>query len=619
MPPRPSTLSSRLAVAAVLLLAVATFLPSGLSAQRTLVIESFEAELEVQPNGDVAVTETITARFQGSWNGIYRNLSLAHQTAEGRRERLEVDLGRVTDPQGQDLRVDVDNQGRWTRQLQIWVPGANDATRTVVLRYVVHNGIRFFAEGSEFGHMDEFYWNVTGNDWEVPIERASARLVLPDGVTPTQSSGYTGAAGSTDQNVDVSTSGNVVTFAARQGFRPGEGLTVATGWPAGVVERPSQASRTVNRAAESLPLALPFLALFFGYRSWNRTGRDPSPQSIVVQYEPPNGLGPTEAGTLVDHKADMHDVTATLVDLAVRGYVHIEKTESKTLGLFSSTDYTFHLKRPREEWGSLKDHERKYLTGVFRHTGKESAMSKFASFVSGDDVRPGQSRDREGAGEGPTYESVPLSALKNSFYKDLPKIRKAVYAQLVDQRHYSRSPESVQARWTGGAIGLAIAGIVGSLIASEQGVGFLNPLLLGGSAIAGCVILLVFSRFMPARTIQGARTREAALGFKEFLERVEEDRYKRMITSPEMFEKFLPYAMAFKVEKTWARAFEDMLSDPPRWYSGHGAGHFHASSFTNDLGDLSSAAASTMASSPSGSGGGGSSGGGSGGGGGGGF
>jgi uncharacterized membrane protein YgcG len=611
---RRRCLTGRLALASALLL-----LPATLSAQRTLVVESFDSELQVQRTGDVVVTETIRARFQGSWNGIFRDLSLAHQTAEGRQERLDVDLESATDDQGQDLRVEVDNRGRWTRRFEIWVPDANDATRTVILRYVVHNAIRYFSEDSEFGHMDELYWNATGNDWEIPIEQASVRFVLPDAVTPIQSSGYTGFSGSTDQDVDITTSGNVVTFTATRGFQPGEGLTAASGWQAGVVTRPSQASRTASRTTESWPLALPLLAFFFSFREWRRKGRDPEPRSIAVQYEPPTGLGPTETGTLIDHKADMHDVTATLVDLAVRGFVHIEKVESKKLGLFSSTDYTFHHNTPREVWGALTEPERLYLTGVFRHAGAESFMGQLASFVGVAEEEPRPGAHREGTGEGPTFESVPMSALKNSFYKDLPGIRKAVYARLVQQRHYSRSPEAVKTRWTAAGLGMGVAGVAGAVWASQSGAAFVSPALLGGGAVAGAVILLVFSRLMPARTVQGARSREAAMGFKEFLERVEEDRYRRMITSPEMFERFLPYAMAFQVEKKWARAFEDMLTDPPRWYSGHGAGRFHASEFTSDLGDLTSAAASTMASSPSGSGGGGSSGGGSGGGGGGGF
>jgi len=118
---------------------------------------------------------------------------------------------------------------------------------------------------------------------------------------------------------------------------------------------------------------------------------------------------------------------------------------------------------------------------------------------------------------------------------------------------------------------------------------------------------------------------EGALGFKEFLSRVEEDRFKRMITSPEMFERFLPYAVAFRVESRWAKAFEGMFTQAPGWYSGSASGPFLASSFARDVSHMSSTAGRTMSyrapssSSSSGSGGGGSSGGGSGGGGGGGF
>ena len=140
-------------------------------------------------------------------------------------------------------------------------------------------------------------------------------------------------------------------------------------------------------------------------------------------------------------------------------------------------------------------------------------------------------------------------------------------------------------------------------------------------AMAGTALTLaVFGMIMPARTVPGARAREATLGFKEFLERVESERYRKMITSPEMFEKFLPYAMAFGVADKWARAFESMNLQPPTWYVGTG-GQFNVGDFASSMSSMATSAASTMSSSPSssGSGGGGSSGGGSGGGGGSGF
>jgi uncharacterized membrane protein len=146
-----------------------------------------------------------------------------------------------------------------------------------------------------------------------------------------------------------------------------------------------------------------------------------------------------------------------------------------------------------------------------------------------------------------------------------------------------------------------------------------EPAALVIATVLSFVILVIFAQIMPARTVAGARAREGALGFREFLSRVEEDRFKRMITSPELFEKYLPYAMAFGVEDNWANAFKDIYREPPQWYTG--TGRFDSVSFGHSISAMSSAAASSMASSPSssGSGGGGSSGGGSGGGGGSGF
>jgi uncharacterized membrane protein YgcG len=144
--------------------------------------------------------------------------------------------------------------------------------------------------------------------------------------------------------------------------------------------------------------------------------------------------------------------------------------------------------------------------------------------------------------------------------------------------------------------------------------------------VAGIVSGLVVAWFgwhMPARTIEGARARERVLGFEEFLRRVEGDRFERVVRTPEMFERLLPFAMAFGVERKWAKAFEGIYRGPPTWYVGATPGQFDLNGFSSRLGDLSSRTSSAMSSSPRSSGGsgfsGGSSGGGSGGGGGGGF
>jgi uncharacterized membrane protein len=301
-------------------------------------------------------------------------------------------------------------------------------------------------------------------------------------------------------------------------------------------------------------------------------------------------MTPAELGTLVDNKADMEDITATLVDLAVRGYVHItELSEKHLFGLTHSTDYRLDIIKARNDWKDLKLHELSYLDALSQSAPADAYKVK-------------------------------VSELTNKFYKFLPGIRDAIYDSLVEAGYYLERPDKVKAKWLGVAFGVGVLLAAIAILSVKLALVYFAPAALAVAAGLSGMILGAFALIMPARTVAGVHAREATLGFKEFLSRVEEDRYKRMITSPQLFEKYLPYAMAFGVEEKWANAFKDIYREPPQWYSG-GAGPFNLSSFSRSISTMSSAAASSMSSSPSssGSGGGGSSGGGSGGGGGSGF
>jgi len=559
---------------------------------RSIRIRRFDALLSVHSDGSLDVTEQITIGFTGQWNGINRDLSLQHNTAQGRATRLDVTVGYVTDENGQRLRVEeqrADN-GR-TRRLHIYIPGANNADREIIIRYRVANAIRFFFANSSVGALDELYWNATGNNWSMYIDSAHARVVLPEGVTPTRTAVYTGRLGSTSGDAKIDKVGNVVDFTLLRSLYPYEGMTVGVGWPPGhISSRPSQSQERLAAAAQWSPLLIPFIVFLLAFKAWEKNGRDPEEGSFVVRYEPVAGSSPAELGTLVDNRADMDDITATLVDLAVRGFIRIEEiTESHLLGLSKSTDYVLHILKDRSQWTGLKPHEELYL----------STLSMLAPI--------GES-------------SVKVSELRNKFYNSLPAIRDAIYDSLLASGYYRERPDKVKGKWIGLAALSAFVGIGLGVLATKMMWVMISPIALIIAGVVSTTILIVFAQIMPARTVDGARAREATLGFKEFLSRVEEERMKKLITSPEMFERFLPYAMAFGVADKWATAFEDIYREPPTWYVG-GSGQFSASSFSHSISDMSSAAASSMSSSPSssGSGGGGSSGGGSGGGGGSGF
>ncbi|MGH7559720.1 MAG: DUF2207 domain-containing protein [Gemmatimonadales bacterium] len=565
-----------------LVLLLATAAP--LAGQRSLAIERFESAIRVEPSGIIDVTETITARFTGQWNGIYRAIPVEYRTPQGFNWTLGLDLTSATDENGRELRTDSSREGHYEK-FRIWVPGALDATRTIVLRYRASNGLRFFEDH------DELYWNVTGDEWEVPIEAASATIELPSAASGVRAIAYNGPYGSTARDATVEVEGTTirVTMPKRLEFR--EGLTAVVGWDKGLVAEPTSTQRAAGFLRSNWPLVIPIPVFFLAWTLWRRRGRDPRRRPVAVRYEPPESLTPAEAGTLMDHSADMRDITATMVDLAVRGFIRIEETEEKKLfGLISDRDYRVRRVQPPAEWDRLAPHERKLLEGIFE--------------------------------ENPT--SVELSELEDEFYTHLDGIRDGIFDRLTGKGLYHARPDKVRERWmiAGVALGILIAAGGGALFAARFS---LTPVPFVVAGILTAVILLAFGSQMPARSERGTRTLEHVLGFEEFLRRVESEHFAHVVKTPELFDKYLPFAMAFGVEKKWARAFADIYTQSPAWYAGTGpVTSFNPGHFSSRLADFSSRAGSTLASSPrssSGSGfsGGGSSGGGGGGGGGGGF
>ncbi|MFQ5888701.1 MAG: DUF2207 domain-containing protein [Gemmatimonadota bacterium] len=568
---------------------------------RSWVIARFDAEIRVHQSGIVEVKETIRVRFSGSYNGIFRTIPIEYTTPGGFNYTLRLDVESVTDEAGRSLRHEISREGR-NRKIKIWIPDARDATRTVVIRYRVKNGLRFFEEEGE--EWDELYWNVTGTEWPVPIEAASARVHLPSMVSGVRAVAYTGGFGSGEQAAEVVVRDHVVQARTLRelGFR--EGLTVAVAWdsrrqpaPAGtegraaaggvddgsgpseealpaasgpyLVRRPTAIQKLADFLRSNWPLSAPLLLFLFMYRHWQTRGRDPARRPIAAQYEPPEDLTPSEAGVLVDNRPDMRDVTAMLVDLAVRGHIRIEETEEKKLfGLITEREHEFVRRTDSAEWQDLKRHERELLDALF---------------------------------EGGAIGRVSVSELENEFYEDLPKIRDGIFDELLARRYYRRRPDRVVVTYLAAAVGVAAAVILGGILVSQWlGTSSLSA-VLGG--ILSAAVVAGFGFIMPARTIRGARALEKVLGFEEFLSRVESDRYRRMITGPEMFEKYLPFAMALGVEKKWAGAFDGIFREPPEWYHGSGYASFRPTLFVSDLSHMTGRTASAMASSPRSSGG----------------
>jgi uncharacterized membrane protein len=563
-------------------------LAANAASARTLTIQKFHSEVTITPDGVVDVVETIQAHFAGTWNGLYRTIPIEYTTAQGLNFSLFVDVASIADNTGGSLKYDTTRSGGYLK-LKIYVPDATDVTRTIVVHYKVSDALRFFEDH------DELYWNVTGNDWDMPIEGASADIVLPTGVTGLRALAFTGSYGSRSQDAKIEKNANRVDIEMTRTLEFHEGLTVVIGWDKGFVREATAGEKFVRFLRSNWVLTIPFITFLIMFWIWWTHGRDPRRNPIAVKYDAPDDLTPGEVGTLVDCSAEMRDVTATLVDMGVRGYITIEQKEDKHLmGLTSSKTYTFHLKKPMSDWKGLKSHELSLLAALFANG---------------------------------VLESVDLAALQNHFYKDLPAIKDGMLDSMLEHGYFLHRPDNVRGGWmAAGLIGGVILTAVGNGVAAALGMAQI-PFIVAG--IATGLVMVVFGYFMPARTDKGERALEGALGFEDFLQHVESDRMERLVKTPEMFEKYLPFAMALGVEKKWVSAFGDICKQPPSWYQGGMYGpNFYPIMFINDMHMMSMQASAAMVSAPrsasggsgfGGGGGGGFSGGGFGGGGGGGF
>ncbi len=506
-------------LAAAVLLLCALVAPAG-AQTRSYSIESFKVSLQVNPDSSLLVQETIAFAFRGRHQGIYRTIPVRYER-QGFHYDLRIEGIQVLDDGGRSLETEVSYPGR-DLKIKAWVPGAEDATRTVTILYRVGRGLLAFDDH------DELYWNVVGTEWAATIRNAEAVVGLPPTV-PMESvrvTAFTGPLGAVGRDYMLDQAENVLFLRATRPLGIREGLTVVVGWPKGHVAFPSTAQRVAWFLLDQRWFALPLLVLAGCVAAWRRFGRDPlREQSLKAEYEPPAGVRPGEAGALVDETVHPRDVVATVVDLAVRGHVHIKQVSSA--GLLEPTDYLFALPKPWLGDPDIEDFEVIVLAQVFGHGG--------------------------------VTDRKLLSEVRRDSRAIFPPIRDQLYRDLVKKKYFLASPQSVRRFWRviGGLL-LALPLILFSVWEGDVSLSVLMALAASG------LVVLAFARVMPRKTFKGARTKLQILGFQEFLGRAEKDRLKRL--PPDTLHKWLPYAIALGVEEAWIWNFEGIAVDAPAWY-----------------------------------------------------
>lgn len=533
----------RLAAHAVLFLIPVLFFAAPLHA-RSWRIADFKDNISIEKDGNATVHEEITIVFVGSFQGIHRTIPIEYPGPTGTNYTLFLKVKGITDESGQKLKYESSSSGDY-RDLKIYVPGAEDATRTVVIDYTVRNGVRNFPDH------DEFYWNVTGNDWPVPIDHASAIVQFPpDANGSLRAQAFTGVYGSVDKDATSEVQDSRVSFETNNPLPMRGGLTIDIYVPKGILQEPSGFTKIAWFLESNSIIFLPPVTLIVMALLWWYKGRDPDPgRSVAPMYEPPTGMSPAECGALLGDEVHPRDITSTLVDLAVRGFVKIEEVDNKGI-VFHHKDYVFHLLQATRDWSGLAPHERVMLDNVF--VGSDTQTN--------------------------------LSSLRNRFYTAIPVIRTDIMSSLRQKGMYSVDPESAGAYSVGGAI--ASAAPFAFIQVTEIADIFSSIPLFAVCALISAIIWWLFARVMSAKTLKGVQTKVAVLGFQEFMNRVDKDRLKVM--PPNTFEKFLPYAMALGVEHQWATAFAGIMQNPPMWYAspygyGYPGGGFNPIFFSNSM------------------------------------
>lgn len=568
-------------------------MPFGVLAQteRSYRYDAFSARYEVQRNASVRVQETITYAFTGLYHQGYRAIPHAGSGAI-------TDIKIVDKASGQPLtyiptRLDKTDPASWGKyttydengsKVVEWYYDLADTTHTWVLSYTLHGAVSFYTDH------DELYWNVFSG-LDAPVNLVQATVVLPEANTQPSSRIYLADAGHEETVVQEDPATTVFTAKVIASQAP---VTIALGWQKGlIVKREYWIDWLSTNWYLILSALVVLLASVFCVLYWFFKEKYPHiGEVIVAEYEPPFGLPPLEAELLIRESTSQRAWPATAIDLAVRGHLEIKELPRQ----WYSFGNTYFEIRKKETADSLRPYESSFIDALF--------------------LLPSSVKD----GVFSTKALAWNTTEKRMLYLGLKSYEKDAMKEVDDTHAFARTltREKQGKHMLFAAIGICAAAIFVLLSYVQNSSMFLYSLPVL-SIFAATMLVFYTTRYEARRSPEGEALRKKWLGFKLYLKTAE--RYRLQNLTPETFEKYLPYAMIFGIEKKWAKNFESMNVASPAWYVGpnYGVGASSAFSPSSFAGSFSASFASSFASSGGGgaSGGGGGAGGGGGGGGGG--
>lgn len=636
-----------------LLAALALLWPAAAFADERIL--HYLSDTLVRPDGALDVTETVTVRSEGARidHGIYRDFPTRYTSRAGSAVRVGFEMVGVQ-RDGADEPFYTRREGNGVR---IYAGDADTHVPPGEHVYTLH--YRTTGQLGFFNDHDELYWNATGLGWVFPIDVAEARIRLPRPVPFGDRAVYTGPEGSTAHDAEpVSERPGEIVFRTTAPLAAYEGLTVAAAWQKGVVTEPPPPSAARLWIQKNGPTGAGILALLgllaYYFHAWRRAGRDPKAGTVVPIFAPPDDLSAAAIRYITRMGADSRAFAAAIVQLGVGGHIRLVEED----GGFFRRDKT---RIEKSVGGSLlAEPEASMLSRLF--AGGDSILMEQANHATFSGARDALEaglkrryegrlfvRNRDWAVRGLVLMgaalALPAAAVLLSAPDDYAgKDRLIALAALLLPaalggywRSRGASGSAMAGKMLGGLLGLAglVAGVVTfgnafESIADAGAISGLVPLLIPLLALP--VVLTAF-RWMAAPTGEGRAVLDRIAGFRHYLSVAEEDRLETLHPpekTPELFERYLPYAIALEVENHWAARFTSILAAASAagqtqtmgWYSGSSDPWNDPGDFADSVGGSLASSISSASAAPgssSGSGGGGSSGGGGGGGGGGGW
>ena len=627
---RPTAVLVMLLGALALLWATGPVLAAG---ERIL---NFQSHLAIHPDSSLTVTENLTVKAAGQ--SIKRGIVREFPTTYRDRHGHTVKVGFKVEEVHRDGKKEPHHLESVANGVKIYL-GAKDVflrpgVYTYTIKYTTTRQLGYFKD------FDELYWNVTGNGWTFAIDAAEAMVDLPPGAKVLQDAAYTGYQGQQGHDFTVRRGDGFIRFKTTRSLAPREGLTIAVAWPKGLVRQPSALEKepTTYVALAGLVLLVGFYLL-----AWIRVGRDPARGTIIPLFAPPQGFSPAAVRFVeqlgFDHKA----FAAAVVDMAVKGSLLIKEDDG---------NYT--LVRRDAGGANLSPGEQRVAAKLFaggdslklgneNHAAIKSAIGALESYLKAEFEKKYFATNSIYLVPGifitlASLGSMVLTAMDTAVagFGSLWLLIWTVACYFLAVTVYRKWQLALGGGFRLGnylgALGITIFAsfffigeIFGSVLLVEA-VSLLAVLLLAAMGLVNAL----FYHLLKAPTMFGRRIMDQIEGFKMYLSVAEKERLEMLNPpekTPELFEKYLPYALALNVENQWSQQFAEVLAQAgaggqaysPIWYSGSSWDRFDSGRFGSSLGSAFSGAISSASSPPgsaSGSGGGGSSGGGGGGGGG---